>query len=217
MQSAHTRSWAQAEVAKRKVEDQFRAADPTKPVTSLTVEGDSRKTIEQAVTLFVSSKRSQGLDADVLKKYDRELGRFSDFMAKRGKFFPHEITLEHLMGFREDWETVYPSSTTRAKVQERLRGFVRFCYEARMIDRVPVLFPIKVDEPPTMPLTDRQYAKLLEVIPKEFPATKATRVRALVRLMRFSGLAIRDAVTLERDELVKDEKGGLYRIVTSRQ
>jgi integrase len=35
--------------------------------------------------------------------------------------------------------------------------------------------------------------------------------------MRFSGLAIRDAVTLERDELVKDEKGGLYRIVTSRQ
>ena len=41
-------------------------------------------------------------------------------------------------------------------------------------------------------------------------------VRALIRLMRYSGLAIRDAVTLERRELHKGSKG-LYRIVTNRQ
>jgi hypothetical protein len=92
-------------VAKRKVEDQFRAADPTKPVTSLTVGGDSRPTIERAVTLFVSSKRSQGLDDGVLKKYDRELGRFAEFMSKRSRFFPHEIRLEDVTEFRADWDT----------------------------------------------------------------------------------------------------------------
>jgi hypothetical protein len=85
-------------------------------------------------------------------------------------------------------------------VQERLRGFLRCCYDLRLIDRVPKLSPIKVDEPPTLPLTEKQYARMLKVIPEEFPHTKATRVHALIRLMRHSGLAIRDAVTLERAE-----------------
>jgi hypothetical protein len=68
-----------------------------------------------------------------------------------------------------------------------------------MIDQMPVLSPIKVTEPPTLPLTDGQYEKLLEAIPKEFPASvKARRFHALLRLMRFSGLAIQDAVTTYR-------------------
>jgi integrase/recombinase XerD len=35
--------------------------------------------------------------------------------------------------------------------------------------------------------------------------------------MRWSGLAIRDAVTLERAEIIHDEAKGIYRIVTARQ
>lgn len=35
--------------------------------------------------------------------------------------------------------------------------------------------------------------------------------------MRWSGLAIRDAVTLERAEIIQDEAKGIYRIVTARQ
>jgi integrase len=66
-----------------------------------------------------------------------------------------------------------------------------------------------------MPLTDKQYAKLLEVVPTEFPPPKGTRVHALIRMMRYSGLAIRDAVTLERRELRKG-KAGVYRVVTDR-
>jgi len=152
-----------------------------------------------------------------LGKYERELGRFEKFMAKRSRLFPQEIKLEDLTEFRAGWEDTYPSSTTRSKVQERLRGFLRYCYESRLMDRVPVLSPIKVDEPPTMPLTDKQYEMLLEAIPGEFIAKKAKRVRALVRLMRFSGLAIFDAVTLEPDELHKDSSSGLHRVMTSRQ
>jgi integrase/recombinase XerD len=215
-QSAQTRSWAQAEIVKKGVEERFRAADPTKPLT-VAIEPQSRNTITRAVELFVKSKRSSVLEAGVLKKYERELGRFDEFMGKRSRYFPHEITLEDLTEYRDGWDDLYPSSTTRAKVQERLRGFLRYCYESQWIDRVPVMSPIKVDEPPTMPLTDKQYAKLLEVIPGEFPAKKATRVRALIRLMRYSGLAIRDAVVLESDGLQHEKKRGVYRVVTSRQ
>ena len=214
--SARTRTWSIAEQVRRKIEAQYEAADSTKAIDEVTVAAKVRPDIARAVDLFVSSKRSQGLEDGVLKKYHRELGRFSEFMGKRSHFFAHEISLEDLTEFRAGWEDQYPSSTTRAKVQERLRGFLRYCYESRLIDRVPVMSTIKVDEPPTLPLTDKEYLKLLEVIPEEFPAPKATRVRALVRLMRSSGLAIRDVVTLERNEL-HHGSDGLHRIVTSRQ
>ena len=48
--------------------------------------------------------------------------------------------------------------------QERLRGFLRYCLHAKLIDQVPKLSPIKVAESPTLPLTDGQYKKLLEAV-----------------------------------------------------
>jgi len=76
---------------------------------------------------------------------------------------------------------------------------------------------IKVDEPPTMPLEPHEYEKLLAQCVKEFPSPKAKRVHALIQCMRFSGLSIRDTVTLEKSELVWDPRKKLHRIVTSRQ
>lgn len=64
----------------------------------------------QAVKLFVSSKKSQGLDAQVLKRYERELGRLGEFLSRRGRIFPHDISLEDFTEFRTDWSEQYPSS-----------------------------------------------------------------------------------------------------------
>ena len=134
--SAKTRSWTAAEQARRKLEAQYETADPTKRIETLTIAASSSPTIERARELFISNKRSQGVSSDVLKKYERELTRFSDFLEERSRLFPHEITLEDLTEFRANWETLYPSSTTRSKVQERLRGYLRYCYDSRLIDRV---------------------------------------------------------------------------------
>jgi integrase/recombinase XerD len=216
--SAKTRTWSIAEERRRDIEDKFKAADPTQPMGTVRIEAASRPTIPRAIELFLSDKLSQGLDSTAHKKHKRELGRLSEFMAKRGKFFPHEIGLADLTEFRAGWVKHYPSSLTRSKVQERLRGFLRYCFNAKMIDRIPQLSPIKVVEPPTLPLTDTQYRKLLETVPQEFRSlVKVKRVHALIRLMRYSGLAIQDAVTLERNELQKDAKKNIHRVVTSRQ
>ena len=197
------------------MEAQFQTDDPTIPRANVALQAHTPKTIEQVAQLFVTDKRTQGIESDVLKKYERELLRFSEFMANRSKFFPSEIGVEDITRFREGWENQYPSSTTRAKVQERLRSFLKYCYQAKLIDRVPQLSAIKVDEPPTLPLSEAEYNQLLEVIPSQFSSIKATRVHALIQLMRYSGLAIRDAVTLERAEFQEDAMG--TRIVTSRQ
>jgi integrase/recombinase XerD len=210
--SAKTRSWHQAEEEKRNLEEKFKAgAAPT------AVSGTERKTVADAVSLFLTEKRTDGLENNGLKKLERELRRFEQFFTARGKYFPSEIDLETLIEYRATWEDQYPSSATRSQVQARLRRFLRFCHDAGWLDKVPKLSAIKVDEPPTMPLSEKQYATLLETIPKVFPREKAARVRALVQLMRHSGLAIRDAVTLEWREIQRDERKKLTRVTTARQ
>ena len=85
-------------------------------------------------------------------------------------------------------------------VQKHLNHFLRFCYNAGWIDRIPKLSPIKIDEPETEPLTDAEYAKIIKA------ATGKTRT--LIKLMRWSGLAIRDASTLQRTDLHFDKERG---------
>ena len=66
-----------------------------------------------------------------------------------------------------------------------------------------------------MPLTPAEYERLLAAVPLEFPNGLGKRLRAVIQLMRWSGLAVRDAVTLRRDQLLLS--GKTYQIVTSRQ
>jgi integrase/recombinase XerD len=210
-QSAKARSWAEAGAVKRKIEEQF------KPPSERSPSPPEHKTLQQAIELFIDFKTAEGLDSNLLKTYTRELERLRQFMDKRMAFHVADISLEHLTKYRATWNDQYPSSTTRQKVQDRLRAFLRFCYEARWIDRVPALSPIQVDEAPTMPLTDKEYKKLLDQCSKEFLPERARKVHALIQCMRFTGLAIRDAVPLERGEIQLDKNKKVHRIVTSRQ
>jgi site-specific recombinase XerD len=209
--SAKTRSWSQAEDKKRELEDSFKAGGKPEVIQ------ETRKTIASAIELFLLERKTAGLSLSIVKKYDRELGRFKQFFESRSKFFPSEISLETLVQYRGTWDELYPSSLTRQQVQTRLRRFLRFCHNGGWLERVPTLSAITADEPPTMPLSPAEYTKLLAQIPKEFESAKAARVRALVQLMRHSGLAIRDAVTLQKSEIKKDEKKKLVRVVTKRQ
>jgi integrase len=72
------------------------------------------------------------------------------------------------------------------------------------------------DEQPTTPLTPEEFAKLLDTVPNVIKEEReAARVRALFLLMRWTGLAIRDALTLSKEEVQR--AGSNYRVVTSRQ
>ena len=208
-QKTGSRTWAGAERERKKVEAQWED-----PEANANAEIE-RTTLEQARALFLADKGVQNLTEHVMAKYRRETQRFVDFMAKRGKHFPAEISLADLTEYRATWSHIYPASITRFTVQQRLKGFLRFCYDARFIDRIPRLSPIPTgDMQPTMPLTDAQYQQLLAAIPKTFLAKKAQRVRAFVLLMRWSGLAITDTATLERVRLLQE--GSTYRVVTQR-
>jgi integrase/recombinase XerD len=209
---AGTRSWAEAEEKKRELEDQLAGRTPeVKP------EQEQRDT-QACIDIFLQDKRNQGITEKVIGKYTRELARLREYCERQSVFTVQGITRELLTGFCATWPEIYPSTYTRAKVRERVRSFLRYCYEAQWIPRIPPLPKIKIEEPPTLPLTAAEYARLLDAVygtvaDKE----QRARVHALLQLMRWSGLAIRDALTLKRLELQHDKAKKLYRIVTSRQ
>jgi site-specific recombinase XerD len=209
--TAGTRSWAEAETVKREIEDQLSGRlTETKPE-------DSVRGLHESIGVFVEDKKVQGVTPGVLGKYTRELDRLRVYCEHHGVFTVQDVTRELLTGFCGTWKTAYPSSYTRSKVRERVRGFLRYCYEAQWLPRIPALPKIRVEEPPTLPLTPKEYDRLLDMVYGVVPETAQAKVHALFQLMRWSGLAIRDALTLERSEIQHDKEKGLYRVVTARQ
>ena len=208
--AAGTRAWSEAETAKRDIEDQL-SGRPAE------VKTEGPKTIDECVTLFLQNKDIKGVSGPVLRNFKLEIGRFRTYCESKSVFVIQGVTGELLTGFCATWKETYPSSYTRSKVRERLSGFLNYCFESQWIPRKPPLPSITVDSPPTMPVTDEEYARLLKAVPTVIRVKEQARARALIQLMRYSGLAIRDAVTLKRDELNFDETKQLYRVVTSRQ
>ena len=109
---------------------------------------------------------------------------------------------------------------TRRQVRARLKALFRYACDLGWIAKNPTVAikPIKGEEPPTLPLEPEQYEALLAKIPEVFPdPIKAAKVRAFVRCMRYTGLAIRDTVVLTRDKIVYDAAKKITRVVTHRQ
>jgi integrase/recombinase XerD len=205
------RSWAAAEKKKREIEDRLAGHAPANPE-------QEQRDIQSCIDTFLQDKENQGVTQKVRDKHKRELARLKLYCHDRNVITVQGMTRELLTNFCGTWPTYYPSSYTRSKVRERVRTFLRYCYEAQWIARIPPMPKIKVEEPPTLPLTADEYSALLNAVPKAVKDPKlAAKVRAVFQLMRHSGLAIGDAITLERAELQHDKAKKLYRIVTARQ
>ncbi len=197
------RSWAGAEEVKRDTEAQLTGRAPALPV-------ESGLLLSQAVDTFKANKEAQGITLASRTAYALLLTRLVTFSKRRGLFgVKQSLTLDNLTAFRATWSEQLDSSYSRAVQQKRLNHFLRFCYNAQWLERVPKLSPIKIDQPETAPLTDAEYEEVLK-------AAATERTRTLIKLMRWSGLAVRDASTLKRADLHFDKKKGLYRIIRKR-
>ena len=213
---AGTRSWEEAEEIKRQLQDQLAGRTPeVRPE-------DNARMVAEAVGLFITDKKVQGVSGGVVSRYKSELGRLQAYCEKENVFTVARITRELLTGYAATWEGQYPSSNTRASVLEQLRGFLRYCFECRWLDRIPAVPKVEADEPPTLPLTEAEYARVLATIesvrPLRFDAKGVTRLlspetmtrlRALIQLMRWSGLAIQDAVKIRKADIIHEKAKGM--------
>lgn len=196
--AAGTRSWAEAEDNKARLLDQLAGRVTEKPTGQL---------LSEAIQTFDANKEAQGVKPRVRAMYARELKRLREFSEHRNLWMVAQaLTMENLVELRSTWTDVYKSSYSRSVVQKHLNNFLRFCYDAKWIDRIPRLSPIKVDEPETLPLSAAEYTKVLKAA--------TGKIRVLIQLMRWSGLAVRDASTLKREDVHCDK--GLYKIIRRR-
>ncbi len=218
-QSASTRSWEEAETLKRDLQDQLAGRMPV-------AEADSKaRLIKTCVDTFIKEKTLEGISEFGVGDYERELGRFERYCISKGVLTIDRVTRELLVDYAATWPSVYPSSWTRWRVRSRIHSFLQYCDDSNWITKAPKMPSITPDEPETTPLTQDEYDALLAAIPRVVKNTSnkgdknnRKKAHALFQLMRRSGLAIRDALTIERTEIQFNEETDKFgRVVTSRQ
>jgi len=216
--SAKTRSWEKAEELKQALEEEYEAkqrglADESRPKPTFV-------TVKEAVTRFLNSKRNENLAGSTLDKLTTIFEKqFLRWTVATGFTHITEITTADLEAFRDTWSD---GPLARKKKQERLIGFFHYCFRLGWIKSNPavLLGRIRADGPPTDYFPAPEFEKIMDATyvyqPKGWKECRnqATRLRTLTLLMRWSGLAIRDAVTLERTALNQNGELFLYRAKT---
>jgi len=158
--------------------------------------------LEDAVKIFLETKAASDITRKHLAKLKSELEQFSKFAFARGLVNLGDIRTEHVLAYRN---SLVGAQNTRAKKIFRLIGFFRFCVEMGWVSRNPAQVQsvkLKYSQQQTpKALDDRQFETLLRAVGKMNGRTtdsQRRKLKALLLLMRWTGLAIRDAVTIER-------------------
>ncbi len=219
-QSANTRSWEKAEEKCRILErDTDEAARALRDGEAPKVKQEPA-TVADAVARFLASKRNENLAESTLDKLTTIFEKqFLGWATLAGLRYLSELTTAHLETFRDTWKD---GALARKKKQERLIGFFYYCMRLGWIKENPavLLGRIKADGPPTDYFPKEEFDKIIDATYEYQPKgwtecrNQATRLRALTWLLRWSGLAIRDAVTLERWRLNDKNELFLYRAKT---
>ena len=156
-------------------------------------------TITEACSSFVDEElRFRNFAQGTVKGYETVFRSLSHWADRNGLAILEDLDDRAIRAWIKSW-TCQPSTTRQRLAQ--MKRFFRFAVERGWAPRSPLatLRPPRSDSPPTMPLTVREMRALLaasEQQPKE---------RGLILLMRYSGLAIGDAVTLSREAVVGTE------------
>ena len=207
--TSNTRAWGIAEERRQELQRRIDAGETAPLVPTPDVK---RRTVADEIETHLAAKKSEGLSAATIRKLKYQLGTFEQFLSARSKFFASEITSTDVIEFRSGW--TWKSGVTRQKAQQNLRGFLRLCCTDNLERLLGVLKPIKLSKGDTsrlkpQPFSEEELKKLLIQVPKIFPdVTKAAKMTALIHCQVSTGLAIRDTIQLERENL----RDGMLRI-----
>jgi integrase len=154
----------------------------------------------------MTDARSRELKPDSISKLERIFKKqLLNWARVEGLEYLDELDLDALLSFRSTWTE---GAIVRSKKQERLKGFFWACFRRNYISQIPALGlgKIKTGQIPTDYFPQDEFDTILAAIdlygdPRggfiDIEDTR-TRLRTMTLLMRWSGLRIRDAITLER-------------------
>jgi site-specific recombinase XerD len=161
--------------------------------------------LREAATKFLEDGQARHLTEETLKKHRQILlGKLVPWLEARGLTRLKQIEVDHLREFRGSWSY---SPIAAQKRLEDIRAFFRFCVNSNWIQRNPssaVKNP-QVEPKAVEPFTDDEIDRMLDAAAKFNERGKKgnrARIRAMILLLRYTGLRISDASTLARAEIV---------------
>ena len=170
-----------------------------------------RVTVAQAVEAYLADAVSRSVETSTLKKLETIFRKqFLVWTRVEGIEYLDELELDTLLNFRNTWED---GPLAKQKKQSRVIGFFWACVRRRYLTENPAigLGKIKVVQIPTDYFPPDEFERIVAATyirrgDRGGGDVKAnqTRLRTMTLLMRWSGLRIRDAVTLERHRLNGD-------------
>jgi len=218
--SAKTRSWEKAE---DKAQDLKAAFDPVKRLERKLEEkariGDGQVEIDRAIDEFLDESKRLNRAEDTRSKYALTLSRLSTWCASQTPpvLLFSQLDVPTLRRWIGSW---HGAPTTRHNQHQRVRTFFYFCIEqgwikentAKRIKNVPP------QQEETLPFTQQQYDALIEATyyydgrgqERNGETTNSRRIRAYLKLLRWSGLRAGDAACLARHRLRDDDSLFLY-------
>lgn len=190
-ESLGTRDWDKAQQKIREWEAEgLRTTEP------------KEMSIEQAIQAFLLDAEARDLKESTLKKYGVLFKQLSAFAAGAGLHWIKQCELEPLRKFRESWAD---HGIAAAKKLERLRAFMRFAQESGWITENPAkrIKKPKINSSPTMPYSQDDMIAMLAAC-GQLRDNSAKRVRAIILLLRYSGMRIGDVASCPVDRLTGD-------------
>jgi integrase/recombinase XerD len=199
--SAKTTSWEKAELIARRYEHAAMEGDDPKSARTL-------PTVKEAVAAYLSDAEARGLALATMQKlqhiFQKQLLGYTE---EHNLAFLRDLNSRNMTEWRSTWED---KALAKKKKFERVVGW--FCVRQGWLKENPTATMGRViaKHVPTDYFTADEYVKIIEATYRldEFDERtydvekRGLRIRALTELMRWSGLRIRDAVTLECSRLI---------------
>lgn len=207
--------WAQGSLGGKWIKDSLNTRDwSVAAATVHTWEGareiGGRKaevpSIREALQKYFDDVEARHLAKSTVRKR-RELleGKLLPYCDAKGFERLKDLNVDALRGFRKTWKF---SAISAVKRLEYLRGFLRFCEESEWIDRNPAkaIKAPKITQSPTLPFDEQEMERTLDSADKLAEwGSFGPKLRAMVLLLRYSGLRLQDAACLERVRLTGDK------------
>jgi integrase len=164
-------------------------------------------TIEQARVDFIADGEARKLKKSTIDRYRIIFRQLEAFAKTESLRLLKELDTPALNRFRATWKG--SSGLADLKKLERLRSFFKFAVGNGHIEKNPatVLRNPRVRQSPTLPFSSDELMETLAAAAKKIADARSDRrnharqLRALVLLLRYSGLRISDAVGCSMDRI----------------
>ncbi len=154
--------------------------------------------IKDACDKYLEDAKARDLKDPTVYKFRLLFRQLQDFAAANSLLFISDLNLDNLRQFRATW----PNKNESARVKlGNLRAFIGFCKKSKWIDEnyAEDLKAAKVIDQKIVPLEQAELDKILKACDKHSQKKRGVLLKAMILVLRYTGLRIRDVVTLRRD------------------